>query len=306
MSPALRVPPPLPADARIALVAPGSALPPGRIAAAVRVLRGWGYRPEVGVHAAARRGDLAGDDAGRAADLAWALTDPSIDAVWALRGGWGTPRLLPLLDWDALTARPRWVLGFSDITALHAQLLARGVPALHAPLAAELDRPARYVVRDLRRTLHEPLHERSFRVRARAPLVPGRASGPVAGGCLTLLATLAGTPWQPRLAGTLLFLEEVAETPYRIDRMLWQLRASGMLDGIAGLVLGQFANCRPPKGRPSRPLTAVLREHAAALGVPAIAGLPVGHGPRTRVLPLGVPAELDAGAGTLRIPALPR
>lgn len=306
MSAVLRVPPPIPADARIALVAPGSALPAARIAAAVRVLRSWGYRPVVGPHASARRGDLAGDDAGRAADLAWALGDPAIDAVWALRGGWGTPRLLPLVDWDALAARPRWVLGFSDITALHAQLLARGVPALHAPLASELDRPVRYVARDLRRTLEDPLHERSFRLAARAALVPGRAAGPLAGGCLTLLATLAGTPWQPRLAGTLLFLEEVAETPYRIDRMLWQLRLSGMLDGIAGLVLGQFVNCRPPRERPSRSLAAVLREHAAALGVPAVTGLPVGHGLRTRVLPLGVPAELDTGAGQLRVPAVAR
>jgi muramoyltetrapeptide carboxypeptidase len=127
----------------------------------------------------------------------------------------------------------------------------------------------------------------------------------LAGGCLTLLAALAGTPWQPRLEGAVVFVEEVREAPYRVDRLLWQLRASGMLGGVAGLVFGQFRGCAPEAGRPSRELREVLREHAKAVGAPALAGIPAGHGPRSRVLHMGYTAELDAGRGVLRLAAPP-
>lgn len=295
------VPAPLAPGARIAVIAPGSAVRRAAVEAGMDVLRGWGYEPVAGAHLFARDGDLAGADEGRAQDVEWAFTEPGLDAVWAARGGWGTPRLLERLDPAALARSRRWLLGFSDVTALQAVLLQHGLASAYAPLVAELADPRRAGPADLRALLARPAAPRVFRPGTRRALAPGRAAGPLSGGCLTLLAWLAGTPWQPDLRGTVVFLEEVAEAPYRIDRMLWQLRAAGMLDGIAGLALGHFTNCKPPQGRPSRTLAAVLAEHAGALGVPVLAGIPAGHGPRPRALPLGFTAHLDADAGTLRL-----
>jgi muramoyltetrapeptide carboxypeptidase len=261
-------------------------------------LAAWGYEPVPGRFLFARAGDLAGRDRDRLADLNWALADPSIDAVWAARGGWGTARLLPGLDLRALARRPRWLIGFSDLTPLQLALFRRGVASWYAPVVADLADRRRCLPADLRAMLAAPLAPRTLRGRG----LPGparRGAGPLAGGCLSLLAAAAGTPWQPDLRGAVVFLEEVGEAPYRVDRLLWQLRHAGILDGIAGLALGQFTACDPLPGRASRPLAAVLREHVEALGVPAVAGLPIGHGPRPRAVPIGFRATLDPRAGTL-------
>jgi muramoyltetrapeptide carboxypeptidase len=261
-------------------------------------LAGWGYEPVPGRFLFARDGDLAGRDRDRLADLSWALADPAIDAVWAARGGWGTARLLPGLDLRALARRRRWLIGFSDLTSLQLALYQRGVASWYAPVVADLADRRRFSAPDLRAMLAKPAAERTLRGRG----LPGpaqRAVGPLAGGCLSLLVATAGTPWQPDLRGAVVFLEEVGEAPYRVDRLLWQLRAAGILDGIAGLALGQFTACDPPPGRASRPLAAVLREHIGALGVPAVGGLPIGHGPRARAVPIGYRATLDPRAGTL-------
>ncbi len=289
--------PPLEAGARIAVVAPGSRVRRDPLRRGLRVLESWGYEVARGTHLLDRSGDLAGTDDARAEDLRRALLDPSVDAAWMARGGWGTARLLPSVVPDLAGAAPRWVLGFSDVTALFAVLLGEGWTPVYAPLVVDLADPRRYVARDLRGFLRDPRAERRFAPGPRDVLVPGRAEGWLAGGCLAVLAALAGTPWQPDLGGAVLFLEEVGEAPYRVDRMLWQLRQSGMLRGVRALLYGQFVGCRPLPGRPSRPLRAVLREHAEALGVPALAGLPVGHGPRMRVLPLGYRARVDGEAG---------
>ncbi len=296
-----RVPPPVPPGGRIAVVAPGSSLrDPDAVRAGMRRLAGWGYEPVPGRFLFSRQGDLAGRDPERLADLAWALTDPSIDAAWAARGGWGTARLLSGLDFGGLVRRPRWLIGFSDLTSLQLALFQRGVASWYAPTVADLADPRRFGAADLRAMLASPQAPRTLRGRA----IPGsrkRVAGPLAGGCLSLLAAAAGTPWQPDLRGAVVFLEEVGEAPYRVDRLLWQVRAAGMLDGIAGLALGQFTACNPLPGRASRPLSAVLREHVEALGVPALSGLPIGHGPRARAVPIGYRATLDPGGGTLSL-----
>lgn len=298
---ALVIPPPVPPGGRIAVIAPGSPVHTGRLRAGLKTLAAWGFQPLCGPYLYSREGDLAGGDDARLKDLLWALTEPGIDAVWAARGGWGTPRLLARLDPRALlAASPRWVIGFSDLTALLVYLLELGIASWHAPLVSELGQSGRYFARDLQRMLGEPLAPRILRG---VPLNPGTAQGPLAGGCLTLLAWLAGTPWQPDLREKILFVEEVGEAPYRIDRMLHQLRAAGVLRGLAGLACGQFPDCRAPAGRASRTLKQVLTAHARELGVPALAGLPFGHGPRARAIPLGFQALLETGSGTLRIEA---
>ncbi|HNX20360.1 MAG TPA: LD-carboxypeptidase [Acidobacteriota bacterium] len=296
-------PAPLAPGARIAVVAPGSSVRPEAVRAGFEALRSWGLEPVAGRSLFARRGDLAGPDEARAADLAWAFSDPAIDAVWCARGGWGTARLLPLLDLGRIAASRRWLLGFSDVTALQAALLDRGLASWSTPLVAELADPRRAVKADLKAALFDSARPRVFRPGARRALVPGKAEGTLAGGCLSVLVALAGTPWAPKLRGRIVVLEDVGEAPYRIDRLLWQGRAAGLFDGVAGLAFGQFVSCRPYPGRPSRPLAAVLAAHAREIGVPTIAGLPVGHGPRPRALPLGYKARLDADAGLLEVVA---
>ncbi len=296
-----RVPPAIPHGGRIAVIAPGSTLrDPDAVRAGMERIAAWGYEPVPGRSLFARAGDLAGHDAARLDDLCRALTDPAIDAVWAARGGWGTARLLRGLDLRAVARRPRWLIGFSDLTALQLALHARGVASWYAPSVADLADRRRYRAADLRAMLATPEAPRTLRGRRFAG--PGRrALGPLAGGCLSLLAAVAGTPWQPDLRGAVVFLEDVGEAPYRVDRLLWQVRAAGILDGIAGLALGQFTACDPPPGRPSRTLAAVLREHAEALGVPVLAGLPIGHGLRARAVPIGYRATLDPRAETLAL-----
>jgi muramoyltetrapeptide carboxypeptidase len=299
--PRIVIPPPIRSGARIAVVAPGSRVPREALDAGLKRLRAWGLEPVEGRHARAGLGDLAGEDAARAEDLIWAMEQPGFDAVWAARGGWGTSRLLSRVDVAAWRRDPRWLIGFSDLSALQAALLDAGIASLHAPLVADLARAERFVESDLRRWIGGVPASLAFRPGRRRVLVPGRALGRLAGGCLSVLAALAGTAWQPDFAGAIVLLEEVGEAPYRVDRMLWQLRCSGALDGVAGLALGQFEGCRPAAGRPSRPLREILADHAAELGVPALAGIPAGHGRRARALPLGFDAELDAEDGVLRL-----
>lgn len=296
----VRVPAALSPGARIAVVAPGSVVDRKAVRKGMQVLRSWGYQPVAGQHLFARHGDLAGVDDLRLADLDWAFGSREIDAVWAARGGWGTARLLDRLP-KHVGRRARWLFGFSDLTALQSFLLDRGLASWYAPLIADLARPQRFVARDVQRALAQPQQERVFRPGARGVLVSGTADGPLAGGCLAVLASLAGTPWQPRFKGSVLFLEEVHEAPYRVDRMLWQLDRSGMLRDVAGLAFGQFVECKPGRGRSSRRLRAVLKEHSQRLGLPSMTGIPVGHGSKSRMLPLGFDARLDTKRGVLTL-----
>lgn len=300
---AVPAPPALAPGSRIAVVAPGSPVVRDALSAGLCRIAGWGYRPVPGRHLSVRHGDLAGDDAQRAEALETAFTGPDVEAVWCARGGWGSARLLDRIDAGALATSGRPLIGFSDVTALLLALWHHGGSGWHAPLVADLARPERFVETDLKSMLASPLRQRVFRPGPRRTLVGGRARGPLVGGCLSVLAALAGTPHQPDLRGAVVFLEEVGEAPYRVDRLLWQLRASGTLDGVAGLAVGQLTGCEPAPGRPSRKLREILVEHAQALGRPALAGLPFGHGRKARAVPFGVEAELNADVGVLRVPA---
>ena len=294
------LPPPLAPGARVALVAPAGPLRnSAELAAAVTHARALGWEPVTGRHALARHGYLAGTDAERLDDLNTALRDDAIDGVWCLRGGYGVMRLLDDVDYDALRRRPRTILGYSDITALHAAVGLRStLVSYHGPTARGA--LSTFSRDSLERAVVAQEDSCGTAVGART-LRGGRAEGRLVGGNLALLTALAGTPYAPDYRGAILVLEDVGEATYRIDRMLTQLRLTGALGQLAGIAYGHFTDGTDPHDAGSRPLDDVLREAADVAGIPAVAGIPLGHVDEQWTIPLGAHAELDADSGTLNV-----
>lgn len=243
-------------------------------------------------------GFLAGSDARRLDELRGALADPDVRAVVAVRGGYGSARLLPSLSIQEVASAGKLLVGFSDITALHALWARAGVGSLHGPMVAALGRDGRDGETQLPRWRAAVAGETSTLTGLR-PLQNGRARGVLRGGNLAVLCALLGTPYMPPLDGAVLFLEDVGERPYRIDRMLTSLLHSGALSSVAAVVLGHFTDCEPPDGSSHPAAEAVLRERLSELGVPVAAGLPAGHIDDNLPLPLGRTVELDADSGQL-------
>ncbi|MEU8883149.1 S66 peptidase family protein [Streptomyces hydrogenans] len=306
--PALARPARLRPGDRVAVVAPSGPVPGPALAAGLDVLRGWGLDPVVAPHVLDTHpdiGHLAGTDRDRARDLTEAWCDPTVAGVLCARGGYGAQRMVDLLDWTAIRAAgPKVFVGYSDVTALHEALAVRaGFAALHGPMPAVsvfADDPA--TRESLRATLFEPETVRVLGLGTARPLVPGRAAGVTLGGCASLLAADLATPHaRPSARGGLLLLEDVGEEPYRLDRILTQLLRSGWLAGVAGVALGSWAECGPYEE-----VRAVLADRLGGLGVPVVEELGFGHGPTALTVPLGLPAVLDADAGTLTVdvPAL--
>jgi muramoyltetrapeptide carboxypeptidase len=264
---------------------------------------GWleaqGYRVRTGKHVLARDGYLAGPDDDRLADLETMLRDPEVAAVWFSRGGYGTARLLGRIGWARFARKPKPLLGYSDATALFAAAVNRAGPTcLYAPVVSELGDAGAFHAGSLKRLLAgRPI---SMRLRRDQILSPGSARGPLVGGNLTVLNHLCGTKHAPRLDGAVLFLEDVGEPAYRVDRMLTQLEDAGWLRRVAGVLLGGLAVSPRRRFPPDRPLHAILAERLLGLGVPVAAGLPVGHLAGKWSLPLGSPVEIDGTARLLR------
>lgn len=294
---------------RVAVVAPSGPVPDERLDAGLDVLRGWGLEPVVMPHVRETHkelGYLAGADDARARDLTSAWCDPSVSAVICARGGYGVQRMVDLVDWAAMRAAgPKIFAGYSDITALHEAFAVRmGLSTLHGPMVGAVTFLKDAATQEsLRATLFEPESVRTLTGLAGArALVPGRAGGVTLGGCVSLLAADLGTPHGRGSArGGLLLLEDVGEEDYRLDRILTQLIRSGWLEGVAGVVLGSWAECGPYEQ-----VRAVLLDRLGGLGVPVLEEFGFGHGPTSLTLPLGVAAELDADARTLTldVPAL--
>lgn len=248
----------------------------------VATLKSWGYRPVLGP-ATRPQLFLAGTDQERAEALTWALTDPRCEAAWLVRGGYGLGRLLPALPWESLQPRP--FIGFSDATALLWPLYRRGwKQCVHGPNVQGL---APYVDEETREATLALLRGGPVKLRGR-PLVKGSCTGPVVGGNLCVLASLCGTAEQFQAAGCIVFLEEVTEQPYRVDRLLTQLLHSGAFEGALGFVLGEFTACGSP-----RAIASVVRERLGGLGLPVLTGLPCGHGPTNLPFVYGASASLE-------------
>jgi len=294
--------PTIAAGARVALVAPAGPLSGETdLQRAQDNARTLGWVPFVGAHVLAREGYLAGADGQRLADLNLAFTDDAIDAIWCLRGGYGVMRVLDQIDYAALRRRPKPIVGYSDITALHAAVATRcEVVSFHGPTARA---PLTEFSRDSLQRALSGVDSCGTASRS-TTLCSGRARGRLVGGNLAILCALVGTPYEPDYRDAILVVEDVNEAVYRIDRMLTQLRLAGRLATCRGIVFGQFSDVptdAPEEVLGARTLDDVLREVAAALKIPCIAGAPIGHLADQWTIPLGADAELDAEARTLRI-----
>jgi len=286
------MPPPVLSGDVIRVVAPSGPFDP-RL-----VWRGLGwlserYRVRYDRGIFSRHGYLAGNDARRRDELASALHEPGVAAIWCARGGVGANRYAHTIDFSTLRDEPRWLVGFSDITALHIEAAAVKVMSLHAAHVTALGRGDAVTREQVTAQLADPAAPVS--IEGLPVLVPGLARGRLVGGNLALVhaCAVAGRLRWP--GGAILFIEDIGERPYRIDRMLTTLLAGGHLDALGGLVLGEFTACGP--GLDGVSVEAVVRELFADRGIPVVAGLPSGHGRQNQPLVLGANATVRAKAG---------
>lgn len=299
----------------IALVAPASGVSRGEVLEATETLKRLGFVVKAGDYLNKEFGYLAGPDQQRADEFMRFIRDPEVKCIMAVRGGYGVMRILPLLDFEAIRANPKIVIGYSDITALVNPIFQKsGVIAFHGPVATSTF--DRYTLSSFQRTLMAPQAAGTFdeseefsgiafsESRA-ATIVPGKAQGRLVGGNLSLVTALMGTPYQIDLRGNILFLEEIEEEPYRIDRMLMQLALSGNLGQCAGVALGRFTKCeartRGGEFQVSLSLEQVLRGILEPLKIPTVYGLPIGHIKSKLTVPVGGLATLDADARTITL-----
>jgi muramoyltetrapeptide carboxypeptidase len=283
-------PPALRPGSTIAVVAPASPMPRKELYAGLAWLQlRYQLRMRSGVLTSS--GYLAGDDSRRTAELEWALTAPGIDAVFAARGGYGTMRVLERIDLARARTSPRWIVGFSDVTALHVCCSALGIASLHASNVTGIGaaRPSERAA--LLRALERPQAKTGWD--GLRSVVSGRARGAIFGGNLALLAAMAAGNRLEVPPGAILMLEDVTERPYRLDRMLTALALGGHLRRAGAIVLGGFDACDP--GPDGITASAVLEERARSLGVPTVAGAPFGHGSRNEPFIIGRMATVDAG-----------
>jgi muramoyltetrapeptide carboxypeptidase len=277
----------------------------------VAALRAAGYEVVLGEHVDRRRGYLAGSPQERVADLHALFADERVDAVVELRGGYGSADVLPLLDFELIARNPKPFVGMSDITMLHAAIgRETGLVTFWGPMARALADATNHTWNGFQRALGstEPLgpvapDPDDPLVQA---LVPGSAEGALIGGTTTLLAATLGTPWEIETEGRIVFLEDVDDEPYRLDRALTQLIQAGKLGAAAGIVLAEHVDIKPSRHLPafgghSLDLDEIFERLVVPLGVPTLRGLPLGHGRHLATLPLGVRARLDADGGVLEV-----
>lgn len=284
----------------IGLVAPAGIIFDGEEFNRMRsVLEEMGFKVKFGEHVRKRHGYFSGEDTERAEDLNRMFADDDVNGIIAVRGGWGCARILPYLDFEMIRKNPKVYSGFSDNTTLHLAILAySGLVTFHGPMgnSAWSDLTRKY----FREVLVEgnlPVMESKSEVKT---IKDGLAQGSLIGGNLSILNTSLGTPYQPDLRGGILFLEDIGESSYKIDRMLTHLKQAGMMDELAGFVFGKCTNCGDGS-RPTFTMEEVLKQHIEPLGIPAFYGADISHEEDNFTLPMGLQAELNADAGTIKL-----
>lgn len=299
--------------ANLRLVAPARGVSKATIQRVQQRLEQAGFRVTYGSDLDRQRGYLAGTDEQRAAELMAAFTDPQVDAIVPMSGGYGCTRILDRLDWDVIRQHPKLVFGFSDITALHLAIAAKtdfisvhasnadGSWGKHAPMAAytqtwfwRITRPSPWPSEGITYDLppqHGPLKS----------LSPGVARGALIGGNLTLVSSLMGTPYEVDTRGKVLFIEDVHEAPYRVDRYLSQLRLAGKLKSPAAVILGQFTDADPDSDAPGLSMEQVFHDYFGNASYPVLANFPAGHHRHNAALPMGADVEVNADQGSVRL-----
>lgn len=309
----IRKPRRLTAGDTVGLIAPASnAAEDESIRFTVDLVRSLGFRVKEGEHLYCRNQYLAGSDRERAADVNTMFGDTEVDAIFCTRGGYGTPRILPYLDYDLIANNPKVFLGFSDNTAiLSAMHVKTGLIGFHGTNMGQ--NISEYTLAEFKKVLVNPSPTATI---GQAPVIESRegyvertnritriaggtATGHLVGGNLSLVATLIGTPYEPDFRGSILFLEDTDEAPYRIDRMLTQLWLAGKLQQAAGIAFGKFTKADDDGNTFS--IEEVIRMRCEPLGIPVIRGLMIGHIKDQTVVPIGLQARLDADAGTLQL-----
>lgn len=296
----------------VAMVAPASAtFLKMELDLAREALEALGLKVVIGQHLLDRHGYLAGDDVARAADINRFFADQSVRAILPIRGGWGSSRVLPHLDYATIRRNPKVVLGFSDITALLLALYARtNLVTFHGPNGMgrwdqwSADLAKRVLFNAEAATFENPREKGEFIIQTEnrtQTIVPGTARGTLLGGNLTVLTALLGSPYLPAWDGCILFLEDVGEDIYRVDRMLTSLKLAGVLQKIRGFVFGTCEECEPGEGYGSLTLEEVFDDHIRPLKVPAWRGAMIGHRTPQFTLPVGAQVEIDAALATIRM-----
>lgn len=306
------LPLPLNVGDTVALVSPSKATDePLDLQIAQEVMQALGFKVKTGKHLAARRGHLAGTDAERASDINEMFADKEVKAIICLRGGSGAARVLPLLDYDLIRKNPKILLGYSDITALHNAIHAQtGLVTFHGPNGTgswnsfNADQFRRlFLQRELMQyqNVLDSGDELVPRANRTVTITGGKVQGELIGGNMTVLTALAGSPYLPDFTGKILFLEDVEEAPYRIDRMFSTLKLMGALDKIAGFIFGGCTDCRPGGGYGWLTMDQIFNDHIKPLNIPAYRGAMIGHIKQQFIVPVGGKIELDADAGTFRL-----
>lgn len=300
----------------LALVAPASPVEPEPVERAIKRLEQRGFRIKTYGDLYRKYGYLAGEDSVRAEEMMAAWADPEVAAVLPVRGGNGVPRILDLLDYDLIRKNPKVFVGFSDNTALHLALQNRsGLVTFHGPHPKDgigaTDGFSELAEATWSRALladNYAAGEEGFTIavpdaaqEAIQMLSSGVGRGRLTGGNLALVCAMMGTPYEIETQGSILLLEDIAEVPYRVDRMLCQLKLAGKLQQLAGAVLGQFTDCDPPGDSASLSLQEVFEHYFGSLGIPVIQNYPSGHCRDNATLPLNVEVELDAERCTITL-----
>lgn len=300
------VPKPLFSGARVALLAPASAVPEEKLEPALKYVRSLGLEPVVypSCYFKNRDGYLAATDTQRAKDINDAFSDPSIDGIWCIRGGYGGHRILPLLDGDMIRKNPKWFGGYSDVTALHTYFnQVCGFETYHCTMPSTEPDPDEFTLRWLKKVLFGELTGELVMPEGQVPhtLVGDAARGILCGGNLSLLAASLGTPWEIDTKGKILFLEDIGEKTYRVDSMLTQLRNAGKFRDCAGIILGAWTDCPPEYPEKTLLLPEIFEQLIVPAGKPCIMDVACGHVLPTLSMPLGRMCVLDADNGKIII-----